>query len=162
MRDHGSMNQRLYDFVVGPSIATVTRVHRVLHRTTGGRVGRRFPGGGHVVWLTVTGRKSGQPRTVPLLGVREGDGPDAPWIVTGSNAGQTKPPAWIFNARANPDGQLEVDGERFAVRAEEVTESAEHARLYALLTTRWKGYVSYAKRAPRHIPVFRLHRATAE
>jgi F420H(2)-dependent quinone reductase len=152
------MNQRLYDPLMRTFIASVTASHRTLHRLTGGRIGRRFPGGGYVVWLTVTGRKSGQPRTVPLLGVPDESAPGTPWLVTGSNGGQTKPPAWIHNARANPDGELEVNGERFPVRVEEITDDAEHARLYAALTRAWKGYTYYAQRAPRRIPVFRLHR----
>ena len=152
------MDARLYDPLMRATLNTVTVAHRLLHRATGGRIGRRFPGGGHVVWLTVVGRKSGQPRTVPLLGIQDGEGPGAAWVVTGSNGGQTKAPAWVFNARANPDGQLEVDGERFPVRVEEVVDPPERDRLYAALTGKWKGYASYARRASRQIPVFRLHR----
>jgi deazaflavin-dependent oxidoreductase (nitroreductase family) len=155
------MNPRLYDPLMRTTLATVTTTHRVLHATTGGRLGRRFPGGGHVAWLTLTGRKSGQPRRVPLLAVRDGAAPDGPWVVTGSNGGQQRAPAWVYNARANTDGRLEVDGEEFAVRVEEVTDEAERARLYAALTTRWKGYTSYARRTAREIPVFRLHRVSA-
>jgi deazaflavin-dependent oxidoreductase (nitroreductase family) len=157
-RDHLAMNQQVYDPIVRTALAVVTAVHRVLHRVTGGKVGRRFPGGGHVVWLTVTGCKSGRPRTVPLLGTQDGDGADQVWVITGSNGGQTRVPAWVHNVRANPIGQLEVDGERFGIRVEEVANEAERLRLYAALTNRWKGYTTYARRASRRIPVFRLHR----
>jgi deazaflavin-dependent oxidoreductase (nitroreductase family) len=154
------MDQRVYDPLMHAFIATVTFCDRTLYRLTGGRTGRRtFPGGGQMVWLTVTGRKSGEPRMVPLLGVRDGDSPADPWVIAGSNGGQTKAPAWVHNVRANPDGHLEVAGERFPIRAEEVTDEAEHDRLYALLTTKWKAYASYQRRTERLIPVFRLHRS---
>jgi F420H(2)-dependent quinone reductase len=157
--DHVPMDQRVYDPLMHAFIATVTFSHRTLYRLTGGRAGRHFPGGGHVLWLTVIGRKSGEPRLVPLLGVRDGDSPAAPWVVTGSNGGQAKSPAWVHNVRANPDAQLEVEGERFPVRAEEIVDDAEHDRLYALLTRKWKAYDSYQRRAERRIPVFLLHRS---
>ena len=154
-----TVNQKVYDPVMHATLAVITTVHRALYKVTRGHAGRRFPGGGHVVWLTVIGRRSGEPRTVPLLGVPDGESPGTSWVITGSNGGQHRPPAWVHNARANPDGQLEVNGERFEVRVEEVLDEAERARLYGLLTRRWKGYTSYARRAGRTIPVFRLHRA---
>jgi F420H(2)-dependent quinone reductase len=153
------MKPQLYDPLTRSALTFVTATHKLLHRVTRGRIGKRFPGGGYVVWLTVTGRRSGEPRTVPLLGIRDGDGPDATWVVTGSNAGQTKAPAWVYNVRADPNGHLEVDGAKFAIRAEEVADPDERARLYRMLTGYWKSYASYARRTSREIPVFRLHRA---
>ena len=46
--------------------------HIALYRRTGGRIGGRFRGAPCLL-LTVTGRKSGQPRTAPLMYGRDGD-----------------------------------------------------------------------------------------
>ena len=43
------MNKRAYDAVWGSMLRTTTVLHKALDRATGGRLGRRFPGGGHVI-----------------------------------------------------------------------------------------------------------------
>ena len=146
-----------YDRVMHAVLATTTHVHRGLHRVSGGRLGRRFPGGATVVWLTVPGRRSGAPRTTPLLSTR--DDRTGAWIVAGSNAGQTTTPAWVLNARAAPTGHVEVAGEVVPVRVEEVTDADERSRCYAQLVGVWRWFAGYATRLSqtREIPVFRLH-----
>lgn len=145
------MGSRLYDAVWGSTLRTTTRAHRLLHKVSGGRLGRRFPGGGQIIWLSLLGNKSGEWRTVPLVAVRDADA----WVVTGSNAGQEKVPGWVFNARANPDGFVEVDGDRRACRVEEVT-GDDRDELYGRLASVWKGYEMYERNAQRYIPVFRV------
>ena len=73
------MDKRLYDLVWGTTLRTTTALHRVVHKVSGGRVWRRFPGGGVIVWITTLGRKSGEWRTNPLLSVQV----DGDWIITG-------------------------------------------------------------------------------
>ena len=51
------MNKRLYDLFWGTSLRTTTPLHPVVHKVSGGRVWRRFPGGAQVVWITTMGRK---------------------------------------------------------------------------------------------------------
>lgn len=146
-----------YDRVMGLVLGTTTRVHRVLHAVSGGRLGRRFPGGATVVWLTVPGRRSGQPRTTPLLAAR--DAASGAWVVAGSNAGQTSVPSWVFNVRAASSGRLEADGIVAEVDVEELTDPEERERCYALLVSTWRFFDGYARRTAtvREIPVFRLH-----
>jgi deazaflavin-dependent oxidoreductase (nitroreductase family) len=146
-----------YDRVMRVVLGTTTGVHRVLHRVSGGRLGRRFPGGATVVWLTVPGRRSGEPRTTPLLAAR--DDVTGAWVVAGSNAGQSTVPAWVFNARAAGSGRLEVDGDVVEVRVEEVVDPDERARCYGRLVGVWRWFDGYARRNAevRQIPVFRLH-----
>lgn len=154
-----------YDAIMGLVLRTVTRGHRVLYKATGGRVGRRFPGGAVVVWITSLGRKSGVWRRNPLLGARDreyataqGLPPDrTPWIVAGSNAGQDTTPAWVFNVRAHAEGFLEVDGVHYLARFEEVTDHDERRRVYGLLTQVWSAFRTYEQWAQREIPVFRIH-----
>jgi len=48
-------------------------LHRAVYRLTGGKVGGKI-GKAPVLLLTTTGRKSGRPRTTPLLYAPAGDG----------------------------------------------------------------------------------------
>ena len=149
------VGSRGYDLLWGTTLRTVTRVHRVLDRASGGRLGRHFPGGQQVIWVTTLGRRSGEWRRNPLLASRDGDGPDSPWIVAGSNVGQEKVPAWVFNMRANPEGRVEVDGvERPATFTEAV--GADRDALYARQVALYSAFARYERAAGRVIPVFRV------
>ncbi|MDG4829657.1 nitroreductase/quinone reductase family protein [Solwaraspora sp. WMMD1047] len=102
--------------------------------------------------LTTTGRRSGQPRSNPVLYVRDGDA----FVVTGSNWGRPQPPAWALNLLADPAATALVRGRSIAVRATAVT-GAERDRLWELLVAEWPAYLTYQRRAAgREIPVFRL------
>ena len=150
------VRKRTHDLAMHAVLATVTRVHRVLHRASGGRLGRRFPGGQQVVWISTLGRRSGLWRRTPLLAVRDGSpGDRAPFVVAGSNAGQARVPAWVLNLREHPAGFLEVDGTHWRVGFEEVA-GAERDELYRRLVASWGGFAGYARRAGRPIPVFRV------
>jgi deazaflavin-dependent oxidoreductase (nitroreductase family) len=135
----------------------LTRGHRILHQTTRGRLGRHFPGGAPVVWLSLPGRKSGIIRTTPLLGTREESGS---WVVAGSGGGDSREPAWSINARAAADRgttcDLEVSGVHCAVSVHLLSDEAERSAAYQLLIGRWRFFRSYAERAGRTIPGFRL------
>jgi deazaflavin-dependent oxidoreductase (nitroreductase family) len=102
--------------------------------------------------LTSTGRRSGKPRSNPLLYVPDGDA----YVVIGSNWGQQRQPAWSFNLIAEPAAEVDVRGRRIPVRADLIT-GAERERLFARLVDEWPAYRTYVERAgDREIPVFRL------
>lgn len=149
------VGKRTYDAAMGLVLRGTTRGHRVLHRLSGGRLGRRFPGGQQVIWISSLGRTSGQWRKNPLLAVRDGDEATAPYVVTGSNAGQAKVPGWVFNVRAEPAGFVEIDGQHFHATLTEAVGDDRDA-LYARLTTIWSAYATYETHAERYIPVFRV------
>ena len=149
------MGSRTYDLTWGTLLRTTTALHKVLDRVSGGRLGRRFPGGQQVVWITTLGRKSGEWRRTPLLAVHEDADPAKPWLVTGSNAGQAAMPGWVFNVRAHDRGTLEVDGVVSEVLFEEAM-GEERARLYAQLVEIWSAYAMHEQNAGREIPVFRV------
>jgi F420H(2)-dependent quinone reductase len=148
-----------YDATMGLVLRNLTRGHRVLHRVSGGRLGRHFPGGQQIVWITTLGRRSGQWRTTPLLAARVpgADGTDAGdvWVVAGSNAGQAKVPSWVFNVRANADGWVRVGEQVSACRFAEAT-GTDRDQLYAALTREWRSFATYEQMAGRYIPVFRI------
>src|SRR5262249_60815396 len=77
-------------------------------------------GGRRVGVRTTGGRRSGRPRTVPLMYLDD-DG----YVLVGSNGGAPRDPAWVLNLRAAPTATIEVAEGRVAVRAEEVVDEAE-------------------------------------
>jgi deazaflavin-dependent oxidoreductase (nitroreductase family) len=152
------LSTKQYDQLMGWVLKTLTRWHKRVVRISRGKLGKKFPGGAPVVWLTIPGRRSGLPRTVPLLGAEESDGS---WVVAGSAGGSSTPPLWALNAiyaseQALADCWLELDKQKFRVRVIQLTDENERAAAYEKLIGKWKFFRSYAKRAGRVIPVFRL------
>ncbi len=101
--------------------------------------------------LMMTGAKSGQPRQAQLVYFHDGD--DV--VVVASNYGGDRHPQWYYNLVAHPECVLGDE----AFRATEVTESAEHQRLYELAERFYGGFSDYKAKtalAGRTIPVFRL------
>lgn len=102
--------------------------------------------------ITTTGRRSGQPRSTPLLYVPDG----LAFVVIGSNWGQPHQPAWALNLIADPVATVAVRGQRIRVRAQ-LASGAERDRLWRLLVTEWPAYRTYVQRAGgRDIWIFRL------
>ena len=88
-----------------------------------------------VAMVTTTGARSGEPRTVPLLAMPTDDG----LAIIGSWYGNAKHPAWRHNLRANPDGEVDVEGERWAFRAEEV-EGERRERIWQKALETYPGF----------------------
>jgi deazaflavin-dependent oxidoreductase (nitroreductase family) len=101
------------------------------------------------VLLTTTGRKSGQPHTVQLGAVREGDG----WVVTGSNGGADVNPNWWLNMVANPNATLQVNDEVIKGRMQEITDPADYDRIWSAVVATSKRYANYPKKTSRKIPL---------
>ncbi|GAA3342393.1 nitroreductase family deazaflavin-dependent oxidoreductase [Amorphoplanes nipponensis] len=130
----------------------LTPLDRRLYRLTGGRwsvIGRHeLPS----LLLTTTGRKSGLPRTQPLLYATDGDD----YVVVGSNWGQAHHPAWSANLLAQPAARVTLGDREIDVRATLLT-GAERDRMWQGLQRIWPGYDAYAARAEhREIRLFRL------
>jgi deazaflavin-dependent oxidoreductase (nitroreductase family) len=105
-----------------------------------------------VVMLTTTGARSGQARTVPVLGIPTGDGV----AIIASNFGQYRHPGWYHNLRAHPDASVVVEGERRHVRAVEA-EGERRARIWESGLRVYPGFAQYERRAAhRQISVFVL------
>lgn len=103
--------------------------------------------------LATTGARSGQPYTTPLIYGKDGDR----YVIVASYGGAPKHPQWYLNLRANPEATLQVQGERFAVRAR--TASAEEKpALWELMAGIWPAYNDYQARTQRDIPVVILER----
>ena len=127
-------------------------VHRALMRR--GLVGRRWLGGSELVLLTVTGRRSGRPITVPLIGLPDGDDE----VVAASQGGVDAEPQWWRNLQAQPRAAADFRGERFTVVARQV-DDAERAALWARFVATTDVFAGYQAKVRREIAVVRLHRA---
>ncbi len=131
-------------------IEVSSRVDPWLMKVSGGKVSTTgfFP----LVLMTAKGRKSGEPRTVPLVYFTQGD----EVILTASSFGRAKHPAWYLNAVANPEVELRAKGTGGSYLVRE-TEGDERDRLFALSKNLYAGYGLYEQRAShRTIPVLAL------
>jgi deazaflavin-dependent oxidoreductase (nitroreductase family) len=105
-----------------------------------------------VVTVTTIGAKSGQPRSLPLVAIPDGENV----ILIASNYGQKHHPAWYYNLHAHPEVQLTYEGQTVAYVAQE-TSGAERERCWQRAVDLYSGYALYEERAgQRQIGVFLL------
>lgn len=105
-------------------------------------------------YLTTTGRRTGEERTVPLLHVRDGDRV----VVFASNWGRRSHPGWALNLEAAAEARVAVNGAEHRCRARRAT-TGEEARYWDEAVAFWPGYDDYRIRAGREIRVFVLEPA---
>jgi deazaflavin-dependent oxidoreductase (nitroreductase family) len=129
------------------------RIDRPVHRLTRGRYTfASLLSGIPIVMLTTTGAKSGQPRSVPVLGIPVEGGV----AIIASNYGQDHHPAWYHNLRAHPDADVVVDGMHRRVRAVEADDE-RRAQIWQQGLRVYPGFDEYERRAARRrITVFVL------
>ena len=111
----------------------ISPLQRWLLRRTNGRVS--LTGRAPILLLTTTGRKTGQPRTVPLFYLRDG----SRYVVCNVNPGFERPNPWTLNLRSRPHAQIEVGGDTIQTVAREAT-SDEVARYWPALVELWPAY----------------------
>ena len=128
------------------------RFHVRVYRLTRGRfVGR--VGKAPILLLTTIGRRSGEPRTAPLLYLRDGER----LVVVASFGGTPKHPVWYLNLTANPAVTVQIGRETCAATAS--TANAENrARIWPQLVEMYPGYAGYQEKTTREIPVVLLTR----
>ena len=135
----------------------LSRLHVVLYRASGGRIGGRFGKSAPVLLLTTTGRKTGKRRTTPLLYVEDA----GRFVVVASVGGAPKHPAWYLNLRANPEAAIQVGNRKLAVAAETAGPD-ERPRLWADATQMYPGYDGYQAKTSREIPIVILTPGTTK
>jgi deazaflavin-dependent oxidoreductase (nitroreductase family) len=121
-----------------------------LYRASGGRIGGKV-GRAPVCLLTTTGRKSGEPRTAPILYLADGDNV----VLINTNAGNAKIPAWSLNLKANPEAEVELGRRRLPVRAR-IAEGEERAELWRRHMEQYEGWDFYESQLDREVGVFVL------
>jgi deazaflavin-dependent oxidoreductase (nitroreductase family) len=132
-------------------------------RETNRRVIAQFRAGGRIegmqrdrlVLLTTTGRRSGEPRTTPMMFHRDGDRV----LVIASNIGAAAHPDWYLNLVADPHVTVEIGDESYPALATP-TEGADRDRVWTLIKQTYPFFADHEqKAAPRAIPVVALTRA---
>jgi deazaflavin-dependent oxidoreductase (nitroreductase family) len=121
-------------------------------RASAGRVGGQFEGM-RMLLLTTTGRRSGQPRTSPLVYLPDGDR----LVVFATYGGQDVDPLWYGNLLADPKVTVEVGTETYTAVATPVT-GAERDRLWDAQVVAAPAFGRYPRLTSRVIPVVALER----
>ena len=135
-----------------PSPAQWVRDQVELYEGSGGTEGLTLRDTGlPVIIVTHVGNKTGAIRKTPLMRVADGDG----YVLIGSQGGAPKNPVWVYNLRANPAVTIRDATSVQEMRAREVHDDAERARLWALAVAAFPPYADYQDKTTRRIPVFR-------
>lgn len=132
----------------------MSRINVALYRRTGGllgskwRVGSAFPWGVPVCLLTTTGRKTGEPRTTPLLFLEDGE----KVVLVSSQGGLPKHPLWYLNIKADPRVTVQVKRNIRHMTARIATDE-ERGELWPRLTSLYPDFDIYQSWTERTIPV---------
>ena len=123
-------------------------------RANKGQVGGMWEGRPLLV-LTTTGAKSGQPRTSPVMYLREGDRV----FVFASKAGAPTSPDWYHNMLAHPEVTVELGDKTYSATAKPIT-GAERDTIYAKWARMYPQFQGYQEKTSRTIPVIELEPRT--
>ena len=127
------------------------RLDRLVYRATRGRR-PATPPSVPTLFLTTTGRRTGEPRTVALSYVEDGGA----YIVVGTNWGRRSTPDWTLNLEANPRAMIEMAGEQILIDAHAVAPD-EQVAICEAFHAMWPPYAAYRRRVTsRTIKMLRL------
>jgi deazaflavin-dependent oxidoreductase (nitroreductase family) len=127
-----------------------TPLDRAALRLTGGRL-NLAPKVIPELLLTTTGRRSGQPRSTPVLYLKDGDR----YVVVASNYGRERHPAWSSNLLSNPEATIQIGSRREAVVARRAS-AGEFERYWPRLVEMWPGWRTYRRMTDREFRMFVL------
>jgi deazaflavin-dependent oxidoreductase (nitroreductase family) len=133
------------------AVKLMSAVNVWLFRLTGGRFGAKFMHGAPVCLITVTGRRSGKPFTVPLIYLADGDD----IVVVASKGGMSHHPLWYHNMLAHPRVEVELPDATRTMVARQATPD-EKTRLWPKVCGIYPDYADYQARTTRQIPVMIL------
>jgi deazaflavin-dependent oxidoreductase (nitroreductase family) len=135
-----------------PIARLVDALHTPLYRVTRGALGGSLLGA-PVLLLTTRGRRTGQPRTNPVLFVEDGER----LVVAASDGGRPRPPAWYLNLVAEPRVEARV-GRRVRQLRARAAAAEERERYWPQLDRIWP-FELYRARSAREIAVVVLEPA---
>ena len=123
------------------------RANAYLLRITNGRIGSKL-GTQTILLLETTGRKTGQPRVIPIAYFSH----EGQYLIVESNWGKDSHADWYLNLQKNARAILPVRGRRIPVEAHDA-QGEEYERLWKFATERHSPYLDYQKMTKRHIPI---------
>jgi len=119
-------------------------VYRGTNGIVGGSIGRLG-----VLLLTVPGRATGRPHTVPVGFFEHEDG----YLVVGSAGGAPSDPQWFKNLRQSARAHIQIRSRHTDVSVR-ITESAERDRLWTDVVIRQAStFAGYERKTDRTIPI---------
>ena len=131
------------------------RVHRLDHavlQLTGGKYSAVEILGWNVIQLTTIGAKTGESRTVPLVGIFDCE----KIALVASSFGRTRNPGWYYNLKARPECEVFFKGKSTKYLARE-TNGIEWEKYFQMAVSQYAGYQKYKEWATyRHIPIMLL------
>ena len=108
-----------------------------------------------IIQITTIGAKSGEPRTMPLVSLFDGE----KIALIASNFGQKHNPGWYYNLKAQPKCTIHVAGQPVEYTARQA-DGEEREKYWNMAVSYYKGYELYKIRAAhRQIPVIVLEPA---
>ena len=134
-----------------PSTTDWVRDQVELYEGSGGAEGTTLRDTGlPVIIVTNRGNQTGAIRKTPLMRVKDGNN----YVLVGSRGGAPKNPVWVYNLRSDGNVEIRDETEVYTMRAREVEDAEERARLWELSVAAFPPYEEYQNRTTRRIPVF--------
>jgi deazaflavin-dependent oxidoreductase (nitroreductase family) len=138
--------------VTRKAVQAATKANVWLYRRTSGQVGGRGMGRLPLLLLTVPGRTTGTPHTVPVAYLDH----DRGWIVVGTGmGGSTRTPQWFLNLQAAGQGHVRIGAREHDVTAHLPT-SAERGTLWPRIAARAPHFAKWQARTGRTLPIIIL------
>jgi len=157
IRQPNALQKLFHRFFMQPSVTAffATRVHSIdkfLLRISGGRLTGSQILGWNIIQLTTIGARSRQPRTMPLVGLFDGE----KIALVASSFGREHNPGWYYNLKAHPECEVQFKDRSGRYRAHEAV-GEQYDRFWQMAVSVYAGYDRYKRRAaPRHIPIMVL------
>ena len=122
-------------------------INTFIIRVSRGRIGTQL-GTQTILILHTIGRKSGQPRSIPIAYFFH----EGKYLIVESNWGKDNNADWYFNLQKQPQASIEVKGKTIKVKAS-FAEGEEYIRLWDYVTKKNPPYLDYQKNTERKIPI---------
>ena len=133
--------------VIRPLMKAWSAFNVWVYRWSAGRLLGSFLGA-PVCLVTMTGRKTGKIRTIPLIYLPHGE--DV--ILVASQGGMDTHPVWYHNIIARPEIEIQDKARRRTLRARRATDE-EKRELWPHILSIYKDFDAYQQRTHRNIPV---------
>jgi deazaflavin-dependent oxidoreductase (nitroreductase family) len=130
-----------------------SRVDPVLFKATNGRLTLFGPTAFPMLTITMIGRKSGKTRTVHLATIED----DGDQLIVASSMGQERHPGWRYNLEANPNIEVQLEGDSYKATAV-VLSDEEKKKIWPKILETVPQIRVYETRTARNIRVFRVCR----
>ena len=130
------------------ALRALTKAHVFLHKLSGGRLFNSM-GGDEVCFVTMTGARTGNPVTIPLLYLPYEEGV----LLVASQTGRPTNPIWYNNLVKHPEIEVRHRSDTQKLRAREAG-ADEKPGLWPLLDEMYPDFVLYRARTDRDIPIF--------